>query len=391
MTTRDRTVLIIGSGAAGHSCARTLRAEGFRGDIRLVEAEGRAAINRTLVTKALLPGLLTEAQIAMPPLVDVEVIAARARRFDADSRSVTLDDERVIRGDAIVLACGSAPAPLGTVVAVDAAVRVHAIHGARDAARLREAVPDPDGARVAVLGAGFIGAEVASHYASAGAHVTLIGRSPLPLRAAVGDDIAARLAALHAERVDARWGVGVRVVQSLGTPSRPDAVEIELDDGSVLCADALVVAVGSSPVSGWAGFDGAIEVDSRFRLHAPRGVYAAGSVAASDLHGVALRVDHWDAAASQGAHVAKSVLHDFGLGDDPGSWSATTGYSLAVYGATVTARGVRGPGSRDEAVGIEGGGMLTHFMTPSGRLAGVAGWNAGAHVARQATRLSRSI
>lgn len=388
MTTMDRAVLIVGSGAAGHSCARTLRAEGFRGDIRLVDGEGGAAINRTLVTKALLPGLLTEAQIAMPPLVDVEAIAGRAQHLDAARRSVTLDDGRVLHGDAIVLASGSAPAPLDAGVVLHGTVRAHAVHGARDVARLQEAVPDAGRARVVVLGAGFIGAEVASHYASAGARVTLIGRSPLPLRAAMGDDIAARLAALHAERLDARWGVGIRAVRSLGTPSRPDAVDVELDDGSVLSADALVVAVGSAPASGWAGFEGGIEVDSRLRLPTLPGVYAAGSVAAPLVDGAALRVDHWDAAVSQGAHVAKTVLHDLGLGDDPGHWGATTGYSLAVHGAMVAARGVRGPGSRDETAATGAGGSLTQFTSPSGRLTGVVGWNAGADVAREAARLS---
>ena len=391
MTTTDRAVLIVGSGAAGHSCARTLRAQGFPGDIRLVDAEGRATINRTLVTKALLPGLLTEAQITMPPLVDVEAITGRARRLDAVGRSVTLDDGRELHGDAIVLACGSEPAPLDSGVAVDPAVRAHFVHSALDAARLREAVPIVDRARIVVLGAGFIGGEVASHYASAGARVTLIGRSSLPLRAAMGDDIAARLAALHAERVDARWGIGVRAVRSLGTSPRSDAVELELDDGAVLRADALVVAVGSTPAAEWAGFDGAIEVDGRFRIPTSPGLYAAGSVAAPALHGRALRVDHWDAAASQGAHAAKTVLHDFGLGEDPGQWEATTGYSLAVHGATVAACGVRSPDSRDETAEIEGGGSLTRFTSRSHRLTGVAGWNAGAHVAREGASLSQAV
>lgn len=378
-------VVIVGSGAAGHSCARALRAAGFAGPIRLVHGEPGPAINRTLVDKGVLPGLLTGEQIALPPLADVELIPARAAQLRASTRSVVLDDGRELHGDALVLASGSVPRPLDEDVEVDEAVQLHELHGVADAEGLRRAIADPAGARVVIVGAGFIGAEVASHFAGAGARVTLLGRSRLPLRAAVGDDIARRFATLHAERVDARLGVRVRAIRA--AEGSPAAAVIELDDGSRIDADAVIVAVGSRPATQWAGYDGAIPVDDRFRLPAAPGVYAVGSASAPQLDGRPTRVDHWDAATAQGAHAAAAVLHDLGLGDDPGAWRPTTGFSLMAHGAVIAARGIRPADALESSEELERGGLLTSFSTPSGRVTGVAGWNAGPHLARAAASL----
>lgn len=386
MAASARDVVIAGSGSSGHSCARTLRSGGFAGRIRVVNGEGGPAINRTLVDTGVLPGLLTAEQIALPRLADVEIIDGRAVQLDASGRSVVLDDGRELRGDALVLASGTVPRALDARIEVDAAVRLHALHSALDAERLRVAIAEPKGASVVVLGAGFIGAEVASHYAGAGARVALIGRSRLPLRAAVGADIAARLAALHGERVDARLGIGVRAVRGTGGAGG-DAVAVELDDGSVLEGDALVVAVGSRPAVEWAGFDGAIAVDDRFRVPGRPGLYAVGGAAAPALWHGRVHIDHWDAAAAQGAHAAKVLLHDLGLGDDPGPWIAKTGFTLMAHGAVVSARGVRGAHATESSRELDGGGLLTEFTTASGVLTGLAGWNAGPDLLRAASRL----
>ncbi|MCH1884003.1 FAD/NAD(P)-binding oxidoreductase [Agrococcus sp. ARC_14] len=384
MPAHEHGVVIVGSGAAGHSCARALRSGGFAGRIRLLNGEGGPAINRTLVDTGLLPGLLTQEQIALAPLADVEVIDARAMRLDASERTVVLEDGRALRADALVLACGSLPRPLDEALSVDPAVRQHTLHGARDADGLRRAIPEPAAASVIVIGSGFIGAEVASHYAGAGARVTLIGRSPLPLRAAVGADIAGRLASLHAERVDARLGVRIVAVRAARDGA---ATVVELEDGSTVTGEALVVAVGSAPALAWAGFDGAIAVDDRFRIPTRPGIYAAGSASAPAMAEGHVRVDHWDAAVSQGAHAARSVLHDLGLGDDPGPWAPTTGFTLVAHGAVIGARGVRGRDAGEATAELEGGGLLTEFSTADGVPSGVVGWNAGPHVARAASRL----
>lgn len=386
MASIEPGVVIVGSGSAGHSCARALRSEGFTGRIRVVNGEGSPPINRTLVDTGVLPGLLRGEQIALAPLADVEVIDGRAVALRSADRAVVLDDGSELRGAALVLACGSAPRePEG--IEIDPAVRGHVLHGVRDAERLRLAIPDPASARIVVLGSGFIGAEVASHYAAAGARVTLIGRSPLPLRAAVGDDIAARLAAVQEAHVDARRGARVRAIRAAPAPESEHAVVVELADGDAIAADALVLAVGSRPAAAWAGFDGAIPVDDRFRVAARPGLYAAGSAAAPELPGGRVRVDHWDAAASQGAHAARTVLHDLGLGEDPGAWTPRTGFILMAHGAVVAARGLRDADARATSAEVGDGGLLAEFTSAAGILTGVAGWNAGPHLAQAATRL----
>jgi len=403
MTEGGDSVVIVGAGAAGSACAKALLAGGFDGGILLVDGEpGGFGINRTLVDTGLLPGLLTPEQIALPRpggtpgSGGIEVFAGRAVGWGAGMRSVVLDGGREAGAGAVVLACGSAPRGLGEEVRVDAAAPVHVLHGAADAARLRAALPDPAGAGVIVIGAGFIGAEVASHYAAAGARVTLIGRSRLPLRAAFGDEIANALAELHRERVDARFAAEVRAVRATSGAGSSGAA-VELSDGSVLEGDVVIVAVGTRPEATWAGFGGAIPVDDRLRVRADGAgsdvlgtdaphLYAAGGVAEIATGAGPIRIDHWDDSAAQGAHAARTLLHDLGMGEDPGPYVPVAGFTLMVHGAVAAARGIRLAEGVEERREIDGG-LLTEFSGEGGGLAGVAGWNAGAHVSRAAARL----
>src|SRR5690554_5973745 len=164
MSTSRASILIIGGGAAGHACARTMRAEGHTGTITIVDGEEGPAINRTLVDTGVLPGLLTPEQLALPALENVEILKSQATHLDGRGRVVTLEGGRELRADAIVLACGSLPSKPDALTLASEGTVVHHLHSASDAVRLREALPEPAGARVAVIGAGFIGTEVASHY-----------------------------------------------------------------------------------------------------------------------------------------------------------------------------------------------------------------------------------
>ncbi|QZY50731.1 FAD-dependent oxidoreductase [Leucobacter tenebrionis] len=377
-------VVIVGSGAAGHSCARTLRQSGFTGGVLVVDAEG-AGINRTLVDTGLLPGLLTAEQIALPTLPEVEAVRGRVVGLEGDGRTVVLDDGRRLRGERLVIASGRTPRALDRGIAVEAGAPLHPLHGIADAERLRRAVPDPSAARVVVLGAGFIGAEVASFYADAGAVVTLIGRSSRPLERALGSGIAERLARRHAERTDFRWGRGVRAIRSASGGAR--GARVELETAEAVGADAVIVAVGSVPAAAWAGFPGGIPTDDRLRVAGWDGVYAAGGAAAPRTAAGILRVDHWDAAAAQGAHAARALLHDLGAGEDPGPYLPVSGFTLMAHGAAIAARGVRAEGAAEEEVALDGGGLLTRFIGADGRVTGVAGWNAGARVAAEAARI----
>lgn len=381
MSTARSSVLIIGGGAAGHACARTLRAEGHPGSITIVDGERGPAINRTLVDTGVLPGLLTSEQIALPGLEDVEVLKGRAMRLDGRGRAVTLEDGRERRADAIVLACGSAPLLPGALVSGSERVAVHHLHTASDAVRLREALPEPRGARVAVLGAGFIGTEVASHYAGAGAEVTLLGRSAVPLRAAVGALVARELAAVHREHVNARFGVPVKAVAP-GASGEP--LIVTMADDRIVEADVVVAALGTRPATAWLGCSDGIPVDDHLRaLGFPSGVYAAGGAALMTLGGARrLRVDHWDSAAAQGTHVARVLLHDLLGATDPGAYLPRSGFILRAYGEVIAARGVLAPGGEELArpLGTGNGrtGVVVEFRDVHGVITGVAGFNAGA-------------
>lgn len=391
---QKESVLIVGGGAAGHACAAMLRKEGFDGSVRVVDAEGDFPINRTLVDTGILPGLLEPAHIALPPLPHVELLRGRVVALEEAEKRVRLAGGQSLAADAVVLACGSAPRGLSASVSVAEGVQVHQLHGVSDAQALRAALPDPAGVRLVVVGSGFIGAEVASHYASEGARVTLLGRSALPLRAAVGDRIATHLASLHSTAVDARFEVALRSIE-LGEAGR--GVDVTLVDGEKLQADAVVVALGSVPATSWLGRKDGICVDQTLRVPGVAGLYAAGGAARFDMGGESMRIDHWDDATAQGAHVARAVLHDMGIGADPGVYVPRAGFTLHVYGEVVAARGVRAHAGHEVDAdahlepGLERGRkrerVLTEFTGPGGEFMGVVGLNAGGAVARRAKAL----
>lgn len=385
MLERTPTVLIVGGGAAGRACAQELRTTGFAGSIQIVDAEPGGAIDRTLVDKALLPGLLTKEQIALPPVEGVVITSGEAIAVDFGTRTVELRDGRSLTADAVVIASGAVPRGLNGI-SVPSHVRLHRLHTADDAQALRESIPQADGRRVAVIGAGFSGTELASHYVAAGAEVVLVGRSALPLAEALGTRISPRLATLLRERTDARLGTTVQAIASCGARA-----QLSLSDGSSVEVDAVILAHGSVPATAWTGSPTGIRVDDRLRA-SERGWYAAGSAAYTGSGGTKLTTDHWNAAVAQGQHAARTILHDFLGADDPGPYRPTTGFNLRAFGSTISVRGLRAPdgSERPAAWPIEPpqpDAVLTEFVDAHGELTGVAGFNAGAAVAHVASSI----
>lgn len=366
------SVVVVGAGAAGHAAARTLRAEGFAGRLVLVHGEPGRPYNRTLVDKALLQGVLTADQATLLPLddLDVEIVHSRAVALDARASTVALADGRTLPFAALVVATGSAPRADGLARAGERGVR-H-LHTLQDVTAVRRLLDDGDLSRATVLGAGFIGSEVAGVLADQGVAVSLVSRAAVPLAGALGEPLAARIAHLHREHVDTRFGRHVERV----TPGERQT-EVELDDGTRLTSDLVVVAHGTAPAAGWARHGG-IRVDERLRaLGMPR-VYAAGGVALHSTEtGEAYRVDHWDAASAQGAHAARTILHDLVAASDPGPYVPSTGFTFQVHGVPVAGRGVVPPGAvvRHRAVD-DSDAILTTFHRPDGALVGAAGLRA---------------
>jgi NADPH-dependent 2,4-dienoyl-CoA reductase/sulfur reductase-like enzyme len=335
-------VVVAGAGAAGHSAATTLRLEGYAGPLTVLHAEPHATYNRTLVNKAVLQGLLTAEQIALPSLesLDVHLIRAGVVAIDPAASVLLLDNGERLPYSALVAATGSTPRShkhLGE------AARLLHIHTVDDAVRIRGWFVDDPGARsVTVLGAGFIGAETASYLADAGATVHLVSRPAIPLAGVLGEQIARRVTELHAGHVTTHFERQVHSVSG-----HRDSVTVTLDDGRVLESDLVIVAHGTVSASAWAtDTEEGIAVDDRLRAVGLRRVYAAGSVAVhTDRMGQSYRVDHWDAATSQGAHAVRTLLHDHANGEDPGPYAPSTGFTLHLYRHAIAAYGVVRPGA----------------------------------------------
>ena len=259
------------------------------------------------------------------------------RGIDPRSRDVHLDSGQSRTYDALIIASGSRPrtldeAILGRDQALSAG-RLTALHSIADAVRVRDLLATTHPARVLMLGGGLVASETASLLTDAGHDVALITRSLLPGARALGEATARSLLNLHLPQHAAYLGRTPTAIRG-----HDDRITVVLDDGPRAEGDLAIVAHGTLPAAPapWTGPDG-IPVDDRLRsLHAPRQrIYAAGGVAVHHYprHG-SYRVDHWDDSVAQGVHAATALLHDLGLGDDPGIFLPSSPFSARVHGHT---------------------------------------------------------
>ncbi|MEV1129743.1 FAD-dependent oxidoreductase [Agromyces sp. NPDC049794] len=338
---KSHHVLIVGAGAAGWSAADTLARSGWPGPVTIADPQG--PMNRTLVNKGVLTGLLTPEQITREAPAGAELVREEVSAIEDDG-TVRFRSGGHIRPAAVLLASGSTPRHYSTEADMDrvgAVERLTPLHSIQDAERVRHLLPS-SGGRVVILGAGLVGSETASLLTEAGADVTLVSRSPIPLRRELGPVVASALLDVHDARLRTRFGHPVSHVIA-----GSESVVIELEDGERLEAHAALVAHGTvarRPVL-VGSREGSIAVDGRLRS-GQRDVYAAGGVAAVRAGGASVRVDHWEDAAAQGAHAARSIIHDLLGGPDPGEYRFAASYSSRIHGSTLTAWGVAFPGGR---------------------------------------------
>ena len=311
--THARRVLIVGAGLAGARCAETLRANGFDGEVRLVGAEPVPPYERPALSKEHLAGSRDAESLQLRPRSFWDenrielLLGRRVVSVDAEARTASTDRGEELAWDALVLATGAAARVLPGWEGA------HTLRTLADAAALRAGLRP--GVRVAVIGAGFVGTELASTAVSLGASVTLVDVADVPLERVLGREVGALLASRYTEA-----GVELR----LGSPV----------DRSELEADLIVVAVGVSPETAALGGANGIPTDACGRTELP-GVYAAGDVAEAwhPLLGRRLRVEHWTSAAGQGAAVAHAILG----GEPPAAalpyfWSDQFGLRLQYVG-----------------------------------------------------------
>lgn len=371
MSTPDR-LAIVGASLAANRTLRVLRRKGFDGRITLVGAEPHLPYDRPPLSKGFLAGTAAGDRVRLGPddlYDDVDLrLGTRAVRLWPSEQRVELDDGSMVEADDVVVATGATPRRLPGQPDLEGVFTLRTLD---DATALRAAFDDAE--RVVVVGAGFIGSEVASTARELGLDVTVLEADVAPVVRGVGPVVGGALARLHhAAGVDLRCSTGVAGIVADG-----DRVAgVELDDGSVVEADVVVVGIGVAATTDWladAGLalDDGVVTDDRCRAVGGGGhVWAVGDVARwpSARYGQHLRVEHWTNAMDHATTLTTNLLGGDAVHDPvPYVWSDQFGHKVQSLGH------VR---ADDEVVVVEGeldgDGWVAAYLR-DGRLSGLVG------------------
>jgi NADPH-dependent 2,4-dienoyl-CoA reductase/sulfur reductase-like enzyme len=301
-------IVVVGGSLAGLRAVESFRAGGYDGELVVVGAETHRPYDRPPLSKKLLAGDWEPDRIELRKPDDLDSLdvtwrlGTPATGLDVESRRVIAADGTEIAFDGIVIATGSAPRRLPGQAGWPHVVELRTLDDALDLrARLREG-----NARVVVIGAGFIGLEVAATARGLGNAVVVLEGAPAPLIRGLGAEMGAACAAVHADHgVEIRCGITVASIDARG---------VLLGDGELVPGDVIVVGIGVTPVTEWLADSGleirdGIVCDSTLKAGVP-GVYAAGDVARwpNLLFDEEMRVELWTTAADQGARAASNLL-----------------------------------------------------------------------------------
>jgi 3-phenylpropionate/trans-cinnamate dioxygenase ferredoxin reductase subunit len=313
--TNDRTFVIVGASLAGAKAAEGLRAEGFDGRLVLVGAEAERPYERPPLSKDYLRGDVGRETVyvhdgSFYAEHDIDLRLGRAAvALNTSARELRLDDDAMVRYDRLLLATGAEPRRLAIPGGELAGVMY--LRSIEDSDALRARL-DRGGA-VVVVGAGWIGAEVAASARQRGLEVTVIAPGSVPLERVLGPDVGRIYGDVHADH-GVEMLMGTRVERFEGG----SAVErVRTTDGRTLDCDFVVVGVGVQPRTALAAQAGiAVEngvvADAHLQSDAP-GVFVAGDVANAEhpFYGSRIRVEHWANALHQGPLAARTMLgHD---------------------------------------------------------------------------------
>lgn len=353
----DSTIVVVGASLAGLRAAEEIRHEGHSGPVIIVGDEIHAPYDRPPLSKQLLAGTWDVPRVHhhTPDKLDALGLefrlGRRALSLDTETRTVVLDDGRELHYDGLVVATGARARSLPGTGGLPA---VRTLRTLDDCLGIRSDLESAGvGARVVIIGAGFIGSEVAATCHGLGARVTVVEALPTPLGRVLGDQMGEACAQLHrAQGVTVLTGA---TVDRLSTrPGGPTPTAVHLGDGTVLDADLVVVGVGVAPAVGWLEGSGLTLEDGVVcsgTLFAGDRVVAAGDVArwSHPASGEQLRVEHWTNAAEGGAAAARNLLAGSAAaepyGPVPFFWSDQYQTKIQVLGL---------PGPDDEVVVVEG-------------------------------------
>jgi len=364
----------LGAGQAGVQAVQSLRAEGFQGRLTMVGDEAYPPYQRPPLSKAYLLGTFARERLFLKGddfyrEAGCELLLnTRATVIDRTARTVMLSDGRTLAYDKLLLATGAAPRRL-PLPGADADGVLY-LRRVGDSDRIRDTFQAAS--RVLIIGAGWIGLEVAAAARAAGVAVTVLEAAELPLLHVLGPQVAPVFAGLHREHgVDLR--TGARVAEITGSGGK--ATGALLADGTRIGADAVIVGIGAAPQAGLAEAAGldvrdGVVTDASLRTSDPA-IFAAGDVASAfhPLLGRHIRVEHWANALHQPPVAAASMLGR-GAVYDRVPYFYTDQYDLGMEYA-----GYAGPGDYDQVIfrGDVGKREFIAFWMSNGRV--VAGMN----------------
>lgn len=382
-----RSVAVVGASIAGFGAAAELRAAGFDGTIRLIGDEPVRTYERPPLSKGVLAGddvggTAWTAAAADDLSIDW-LLCERAVGVDVGARTVALASGDRLDFDGLVIATGASARRLPGQADL---AGLHVLRSLDDALGLRADL-DAGPNRVVVVGAGFIGAEVAATCRGRGHEVAMVEPLDQPLERALGPEIGAVVAGVHRDRgVDLRLGVGVAAIEGDDRVQR-----VRLSDGSAIDADVVVVGIGVVPNTAWLDgsglpIDDGVVCDAT-TLVAP-GIVACGDVARWDSPRYGpIRIEHWDNAVDMGRAAGRRLLStDVDAQPfDPVPWFWSDQYDVRIQVAG------RPEGEMVVSDGTIADGKFVALYGRDGRVTGALGWNWPAKAVRYRMALEDGI
>jgi len=387
-------IVVVGGSIAGFSAASELRAKGFDGELRIVGEEHVRTYQRPPLSKDVLAGSVEADRTHWPPAHADDLgidwlLGERAVGLDVEARTVELASGEALAFDGLVIATGARPRPLPGQRPL---AGIHVMRTLDDSLGLRADLEADRSARVLVVGAGFIGAEVAATCRRRGHDVTMVEPLAQPLERVLGAELGRAVADVHRrEGVDVRLGVGVSAVEG------DDHVErVVLDDGAVVEADQVIVGIGVIPNTEWLEGSG-LPVENGVVCDATTqvvpGIVACGDVAAWDSPRYGrLRIEHWDNAVDMGRAAGRRLLAADGEAEvyDPIPWFWSDQYDIRIQMAGRPAPPEQG-GQMAVIGGELGDDRFAVLFGRDGQVTGALGWNWPAKAVRYRMALEQGL